>query len=335
MPEPLVVQVMRDHKAALLAQEAVQYQAMAARWLEVERSLEAQISLLARELADAKAAGKAINGRALYRMVHYQELLPQVRRELERYGVYAADEIAQAQGRYAQAGLFDAADAIGAAYQTEGRIGVFYHRLPVSAVENMVGLAGDGSPVKELLKATWPDTVDGITSALIQGTAAGWNPTKTAAAMRDSMASTGLGRAITIARTEQLRAYRQAADMQYRASGVVQYKMRVVSHQAGQTCLACLALEGEIIPIDQDLYDHPRGRCSEIPIPIGTKPPEWVKGEEWFDGLDDATQREMMGPAKYAAWKDGQFTFKEIAGITDDKVWGKSPRVRSVRELTT
>jgi hypothetical protein len=109
--------------------------------------------------------------------------------------------------------------------------------------------------------------------------------------------------------------------------------MRLSAHDKN-TCLACLSQDGEIIPIDEEMYDHVCGRCTAVPVCDGVEPPEWEKGADWFEGLSGDTQEEMMGGERYAAWKDGQFAFKDSAIVTDDPTWGKGLQVAPLSALT-
>lgn len=329
MREPLVVQLMRQFKQALLLREAAEMQTMAARWLEIERAVEAQISLIARELATEQAAGQVVSQGRLYQMERYQSLLGQMRREIEGYTMWAERAIAGGQEEYARLGIEHARQAIAVSYS--GGVVPYFAVLPVSATQNMVGLLGDGTPLRRLLEQSWPDAADAMTRALIKGTALGWNPTRTAAAMRDGMAQ-GLDRALTIARTEQMRAYRESSRMQYEESGVVRGYRRIAAHDTN-TCIACLVTEGEWYETRESLRDHPRGRCSTIPAVKGMPSPSWQMGKAWFRQQPAEVQQKMMGRDYYRAWKRREFKLDELATVKRDTTWGDSVQVRPLREL--
>ena len=257
--EPLVVSTIRQFKAALLAREETQIRRMADRWLIVERSLRAEMELAARDLADERAAGRSVSAWKLARMERYQDLQRQLEEQMAMYNAYAEAEIMTRQNEYGQLGIDHATQAITASYVGAGAVVATFNRLPVDAIQAMVGLLGDGSPLMTLLNDAYGDAAQAMTTALLRGTALGWNPRQTAQAMADGVA-TGLGRILTTARTEQLRAYREANRMQFEESGVVEGFVRLVAHQS-RTCLACLAAEGEWFPVAESLYDHPNGRC--------------------------------------------------------------------------
>jgi len=149
--------------------------------------------------------------------------------------------------------------------------------------------------------------------------------------MLNDMAA-NLNRALTIARTEQLRAYRTAATEQMKASGVVEGWIWRSALQ-DRTCLACLAMDGQQFSLDEELTDHPNGRCFKQPIIKGLTPIAAKSGAEWFSQQSEETQRAMMGPKRYEAWKAGAFEFIELARRSESDVWGPSVRVAGIEEI--
>jgi len=332
--EPIVVRVAREFKAGLLAREDVQIAEMARRWLGIEAALDGQMTALAEEIATMRATGQTVTAWKLYRMDRYKSLLAQAKIEIQRYtDAYALPMIQRSQAEYIQLGLYNAEQTMMAAAADAG-IRVAFDRLPVGALEAMIGAASDGSPFRDLLAQSWPDAVDGLTQALIDGIAGGWNPRKTATAMKNGF-GVGLERARVIAQDQQLRAYRTATTESYRASGVVKSYRRLAS-KSGRTCLACLARDGEIIPLGTEMWDHVGGHCTQIAVLIDAPPLEWQTGAEWFKSLPAAQQREMMDAENkglYEAWRAGQFDFTRLAKVTHDDTWGRGLEVRRLKEL--
>lgn len=331
--EPTVVRVMREFREQLLAHEDDQLQRMANRWIKLEMGLQDQMNLLARELEDAKLKGSAITEQLLWDNRRYKALNLQVQKEINRYiDGYATPDIEDTQRLFGQLGITGAGDAIKAAYeQYTGVIRPSFHLLPVDAIEAYVGLAGDGSPLRELLKNAYPDAFDGITDALIAGTARGINPVQVAKEMADGMGM-GLDRITLIARTEQLRVWRTASVEQYRASGVVKSFKRLAAKQE-RTCAACLALDGQLIPVGQELTDHPRGRCTTVPVVVGAPDVTWKSGEEWFNEQPPDVQKGIIGDKGWALWHDGKVPFKGFASFEENEIWGASPRTTTLTQL--
>jgi SPP1 gp7 family putative phage head morphogenesis protein len=255
-------------------------------------------------------------------MGRYQALLAQAREQIAGYEGYATQTIIQGQLEWGRLGVEQAATAIAETFKDAG-VWASFNRLPVSAVERMVGLAGDGSPLFDVLKkrALYPHAVEGLTNALVEGVARGWNPKKTASRMQDGLAA-GYDKALEIARTEQLRVYRTASQDQYRASGVVTGYRRLSAHD-DRVCAGCLAADGEECDPDLDFEAHVCCRCVAVPIVEGVDPPEWTAGGDWFEQQDEATQRHILRPGRYELWANGAVSdFRAFATHTRNDTWG-------------
>lgn len=329
MVDPLVVQNMREFKRQLLQQEHAQMTAMATRWLQIEQVLDAEIAALAQEFDDRRANNQAVSDAALFRMGRYQSLMRQLERELEQYEDYATQAISEGQRTFGRMGIENAAQSISVQYPSGG--GNFFDRLPVEAVENMVGLAGDGSPLNVLLHEGWGDAAGGLTQQLITNTALGRGPRETARLMKRGM-SLGLNRMLNIARTEEMRVLRFASQQQYAASGVVSHHIRIATHDDA-VCPACIAAEGEQLEVGEPVYDHPSGRCTSIPQVDGLPPVQFELGRDWLRGQDADTQRKILGRGRYDAWQEGRFDLDELVVIQDNAVWGKSLQPASLTSL--
>ena len=167
---------MRQFKADLLARENAQMMRMAQQWLELELGMRASFSDLAQDVYTRREAGERIDRATLYRMERYGRLLRQMQAVIVgQYAPYVAAEVAEQQRRLLRSGIDDAAAAI-QAVQAEKGVGATFDRLPVEAVERMVGLTGDGSPLLDVLRDAYPDAVNAATNVLIDATARGINP---------------------------------------------------------------------------------------------------------------------------------------------------------------
>lgn len=326
MPDPLVIQVMRGFKADLLRSESATMREMATRWIAVERRLSGQIDALALQMTEIAREGGTVSQELLFNEVRYQRLLAQLTKELDRYSDYAERQISGWQRQLARQGILHGEQAI----LVQG-VRAGFNRLPVEAVEHMIGLAGNRSPLRALLVASWPDAAQGLTQALVNGVALGYNPRKTAREMaRGSTRS--LNRMMTISRTEGLRVYRQANLESYRASGVVTGYRRLAARDS-RTCLACLVRDGELIDINDAMDEHPSGRCTSVPIVDGVPSPKWLVGKDWFLEQPQKTQVEVMGQGRFDLWQTGRFDLEEMIRVIPNPVWGNSLGPIPLREL--
>lgn len=332
MPEtndPLVIKLLRQNRASLLLREDAQLKRMAKQWRQIELSLQDEMYMLAAQITDAKANGLIITEQLLARQSRYKILNAELKKQILTYTKdTASKDIAKEQLAYAQHGIDGAIAAIKAQYD----FGVTFKTLSVDQFNDLSGMLGDGTPLNRLLKEAYPQSLDGIIKSLLEGTARGLGPNQIALQMAKGM-SLGLDRIQLIARTEQLRAWRTSTAKQYQESGVVLYSRRL-SAKDSRTCLACLMADGDIVPLDEVLSDHPRGRCTTIPIVKNAPGIEWEKGQEWFERQSPELQKEMMGPGMYDLWQKEGFNLKDLKGVSVNNVWGNSPRTKTLAEIS-
>ena len=319
---------MRSHKAALLRGERMHLREMARRWLGVEARLMGHMDALAQAMTTVAADGGTVSTGMLWNEVRYRTLLVQLTQELERYTDYADRSISARQGQLARLGIRQSTEAIA----TQG-IRAGFNRLPVAAVQNLVGLSGAGTPLRNLIVASWPLAADGLTQALINGVALGYNPRKTARMMAQG-ATGSLNRMMNISRTETMRVYRTASLDNYRASGVVSGYKRLCSHDS-RVCPACLSDEGALYELDEQMPEHPSGRCVAIPVVEGVPQPRWLAGQDWLQQQDVETQQSILGPGRYAAWAAGAFGLADMARVVPNAIWGPSLQVVPLQELVS
>src|SRR6185437_4660225 len=170
--------------------------------------------------------------------------------------------------------------------------------------------------------------------AMLMGLATGANPVSMAQGISQAM-GISRSRAITIARTEVLGSYRQAAHETYRAnSDVLGYWMW--SAGGNNPCAMCAGMDGTLHDLSEDLNDHPCGKCAPIPVtkpwpdilgPYGIDasdleetsigaPGNYTSISEKFDSYSPAKQREIIGTQTgYEAYKRGELTLKDFIGV--------------------
>jgi hypothetical protein len=335
MPDPAVVVAMREFKAGLLAREDAQMREMAGQWVRVERALGEKVELLASDFERRREQGEAISAAALYRLDRYKSLRAQARDEFEQYARWADGTLTRYQEGSARLGLDHGAQAIQLSYYPG--VGAYFDRLPIEAVQNIVGIAGNGRPLGELLRNRMvtqdADVWQRLVDTLVKGTALGRNPRDVARAMRDDLAG-GLNKALVIARTEGLRPYREASRAQYEASGVVTGQKRLCAHDA-RVCAACLADEGTVYGLNEIIPDHPQGRCTGVPIVTGMPETRWTSGLQWFREQPEDVQINILGREKWLAYQGHRFKFGDLVTHTHDLTWGGGLTPTPLSKLVT
>lgn len=182
---------------------------------------------------------------------------------------------------------------------------------------------------------------------LVRGIAVGENPRRTARRMlagAEGRFDGGLGRALTIARTETLDAYRAASTHAAKANADLLAGRRWAAKLDARTCPSCIGLHGRMFPVDADgPQDHPNGRCAFIDVTkswadlgfdgIEEPEPVWEDRDEWWDNLDERTQRTILGPARADLLAAGDVRWEDLTHLTDNPGWRPAFGVKPLGQL--
>lgn len=185
--------------------------------------------------------------------------------ELNKFAQYAEGIITREQAEAILAASEEAYDLL----QLElgprpAGVEIQLNRINPKAVETMVGMQQVDSPLHKLLSSIAPNGAQAAEDVLTEGILLGWNPRKTAPLIRNTL-GTQLTRALTIARTETLRAYRTAAQQTYRENANIVKGWTWQAALDDRTCASCFAQHGSEHPLDEDFGSHPNCRCSPVP----------------------------------------------------------------------
>lgn len=191
-------------------------------------------------------------------------------------------------------------------------------------------------------------SVAAMRAELVRGVAVGDNPRTTA---RRILARTqgrfegGLGRAMTIARTETLDAYRAASRITSEANTDVLAGRRWTAELGARTCAICIGKHGRIYPPGTDgPWDHPNGRCCftdvtkswrELGIDLDEPEPVWKDRDAWWDNLTADAQNRLIGPGRAELLRTGAVTWDDLSVRVDNPGWRPSFRLRPLDDLVT
>ncbi len=300
----------------------------AQKWLGVEQALSAQVDALALELAANPGSASMAQ---LQRSRRYQALRGQVDDELRRYAGFMDERITAGQRNMATMALQHSAQAVNAV-ATEAGIVAPFDRISIAAVEDMIGMAGDGTPLRAILDDATRGAGDRLGQVLVDGVALGKNPVAVA---RQAM-RLGLGQSFTrmqaIARTESLRVYRTSTLASYQASRVV-IAYRRLSARDDRVCPGCLMSDGQQYAISDGFDEHVQGRCTMIPVLANVAPTTYQTGQEWFTAQPESTQLAILGRGRYDAWKRGDVSLSDMVRRVDNPTWGGSLQTARVGDL--
>ena len=279
----------------------------------------------------------------LYQERRMESLLDQVRQQIGLFSQFAGAHITAEQVRAAQLGQSQARQLVLASLGAPP--GGSLALLHTAAVEDLAGFLSDGSPLAALLDTLAGQAAENVKDAHTSGIAAGQGPRDLAADMRRQLRGAlgpPLSRALTIARTETLRAYRTASSRTYQANSDVVDGWIWTAHLSSRTCALCIAMNGTEHPGTEEFASHPNCRCSPVPktkswqdlgiegVPEAAAPP--VSGADWFAAQDEKTQMAILGPAKFAAYKAGKLSLAGLVGKSDDSRWGPSRYEKSLAD---
>ena len=266
-------------------------------------------------LADAIAMEEPTAGQ-LVRMARYKAFIRQVEAELRDYQVILRNEIQNAsRDAIAFAGR-DTARLLRAYGVTAG-----FNRLPTSAIETLLGFLAEDSPLWKRIGELAGANAKYVADKILEGVSLGYNPRKIANLIRDALGG-GLTDALRMTRTAQLWAYRESTRANYLNNSDVVEGWIWWADMGGDPCMACIAEHGTVHDLDETLDDHYNGKCAMIPIITGMPSIVEQTGEEWFNGLSEDKQRDLMGPEFYDAWKGGSFGLSDMHHKEEDDVYG-------------
>lgn len=279
------------------------------------------IRVLTEKIEQARLSGQYISPSWAFQIDRYQALQRQIAAEIGRIADQVNDATIKQQSDAVKRAAGDVGDLTNMAAQNAG-VSVSFSRLATSASESIVGFLSDGSPLKSLLDQLPGLAGQAVATALTDAIIRGQNPTRTASQIRAALGG-NMNRALTIARTETMRAYREASHRTLTQNGDILQGWVWVASFSRRTCASCLALAGSVHRLEERMESHPRCRCSQAPLIRGQKV-EFEKGEDWFRRQDATTQRDILGSnIALQAYRRGDATLLDFVGRQNSPKWGQ------------
>ena len=176
-------------------------------------------------------------------------------------------------------------------------------------------------------------------STLIRGVAVGESPLAAAREMLKRLGGSflgGLSRALTLARTEILDAYRAAAKQSRQKNYDILDGWQWVASLSNNTCPACLSMHGQIFDAKESGPDgHPNCACVGVPvvkswkdlgIDIDDLEPriEPGDGERWLLDQPEEVQRQILGNKGWDKWQSGEWPADKWVVEKDNEEWRRS-----------
>ena len=368
---PTIYDTIQDFQQRLLRDERRAAAQMVRVYAESWKRIRKKLERLQTEYERAQSQGQDVGLGWLYQQQRLSSMQALVAKELAHFAKYAEGSVSAQQARVIAESLQFSRDmtilSLGAEYDGQGRFAV--KTLHKCAIEALIGATQQGSALDRLFRQIREDGAKAAEDALVQGIVLGYNPRKIAPLIRDAL-GVQLNRALTISRTEVMRAQRVATAENYKQNADVVKGWRWQAALTGNTCPVCISLHGSEHPLSETMSSHPNCRCTSTAITksweelgaeygvdfsgvekagpsfadvakkYGITPEQQrtyanrkLSGEAYFRSLSAEEQRAILGPSKWLAWKDGKFGFDALSRKTYSAVWGEGVRQASLVEL--
>lgn len=349
MPRGAIYDEIEKYRRQLLRNERVAASQIVREYGQTWTRIKAQIEKLDAQYKKAMAAGLAPGPGWAYEMGRAKSLRDLTEIELNKFVKYAEKSVIEQQ-RLSILSAGEHAERLTRLQlgKIPKGINVIWNGIDTKAVETIIGMTRLNSPLHRLLSSISATGAKAAEDALIEGMILGQNPRAIAPIIRDAL-GTELSRALTISRTETLRAGRVASSENYKANNDIVDGWIWDAALDDRTCESCWAMHGTIHSNDEVLDGHPNCRCSEIPktksweeigatygVDLSGMEQHEVKiesGESLFGKLSDSRQQDILGESKWQAWKDGLFEFSDLSHQTESADWGTMRTITSLQDL--
>ena len=241
MAEAPVYAVARRFRKQLLEADANSLLKMAGAYKRLLDPVWPRMERLLDKVDDLIQQGQPIGPGLITRLWQEHELQQAYVRQLARFGSESAGRVTDEQRRMVELAfqhsraMVDAALPPGIDTEVLAEAGLEWTQLHEGAVESLVGSFEQGAPLRELMAQAGAGTPGQVADALTEGLARGLSPRQVARKMKDAEGM-GLTRALRVARTEQLRAYREATRATWQANPGIIKGYRRLAAKDGQTC---------------------------------------------------------------------------------------------------
>ena len=243
--------------------------------------IKSELDRITGEIKAARDRGETVNRGWLLKQGRLAQLERQAEAQVRVFADFAERRITQEQLDAVMLGQIDAENLVVASMgPSPSPLAGFVPHLPVGAASQIIGYSSAGQPLGLLLAELGPAAGKAARSALIRGVVLGKNPRDTTRLLRSALGG-NMARALTIARTETLRAYREAQRLTYQANRGVVTGWTWHSALDRRTCPVCWAMHGSFHPLDEQLGSHPN--CFPAGTLVSARNVE--RGyRRWYDG---------------------------------------------------
>lgn len=309
----------------------------------VQQRILAEYAALGNKIQAAQAAGAAVSPSWLLQQQRFEKFLQQVDFQVAQYAAFAGTVIGASKQNFVQKAMQNTQALLQAQSRSPGqqaRVSASFSTMKVEALQAAVAFTTDG-PLKNLLSTLAPSGWKAAREALIRGVGLGYNAKQIAGELAQSL-SIPPTRALRIARTETMRAYREANRLIYQENEDMIVGWRWNASMSRRTCPVCYAMHGKIFPAKTRMATHVNCRCIQIPVTreweelgfdgVQNPPLPNTDGEARFAKLSPSEQQEILGKAKFEAFQQGKISLQNLVGIGRHPEWGEFRFERNLKD---
>lgn len=327
MPTPL--EAARAFRLSLLQREATAELALLRAYEGIQVAIERRLTDISDRMMRAVERGETVNRSWLYEQGRLRELKRQIEVELRKYAHVAGQIITTSQARLLETVSDDVVAMLASVLSPQ--IAISFARLPISALQHLVGRLSDGSPVRDYLEKYARAYANHAGSILTNGLALGRNP-RTVARDLINTAQMPRNRAVAIARDTMLGSYRDSTLETYRENSDIVEGWIWLASLGGRTCSMCVAMHGTFHKLSEDFSSHSMCRCTTIPA---LEPRSDIQsGSAWLARQPAWAQREVFdSAAAYRAYSSGVVKLQDFVGEGESKRWGPYRYQKSLKRV--
>lgn len=327
MPQGDVFDAAAKFRAELMAGDRAAADRLIARYGRAWAAIQTDLNGVTSKIAAARALGQTPTPAWLYQEGRWLQLRASIEAEIRVFARYASVQTLSSQREAVSSALNHSTTLARLAIDGAG-VAAEFTSTSFNVAEQFVGHAADGSPLRDLFVSLGDDAAVRVENALVSGIIAGLGPREIARDVRHAMGG-NLARALTISRTETMRAYREASRQNYVENRHVVRGWWWHADPSARTCAACWAMSGTFHDLGDSLDGHPNCRCSMVPGVDGG--PVAPNGVAAFTRQPESVKAAVLGPGKLAAWQDGRIELPDLVRRTYDPRWGSMRTEASLR----
>lgn len=300
----LLYEDVAKQRAALLARDKAALRAVASGWKKHKEIIEKRVESLAARIVAIEKGGGTPTPDLVRQLSEYRNLQKQAEAELRQYARYLDKTLSDLVMKSADAAYVDWYNQLRKMGLSAGT-GI----LPKEVLQTTMRMLTGGGPLELYFIGTLtPVTINTMFGKLEEGLVLGRGPREIAKAITSS-SSIAPVRAMRIARTEMLRAYRMTSTANYRDSGVVE-TWKWLATKDERTCVACIAMDGTVHELSEELAAHIQCRCTTVPF-IPGRTGDWEPLRKWIE-KDPELLEKKLGGEMYKAFKKGEIDWDDI-----------------------